>query len=1290
MGLCKSKRQEEEESDEDEGDGEYGEAEEEGVIYENEHDQCLKGFSRTRELLSNWTSTINIFLKLTNVGNPYDEFFIVVYWRKSDSPIWVYCKTTDVQLFEGAATPELTFATTVAIQFQVTELRFLRFEVYRVKDPDNLDDLRVQRFIGSCTTSLIEILLERGRSAGWLKLDLGHPAKLGESQGVLGAYAEEELFYKQKISFDLQGISLKSTDRWKAKPDAYCVVYREVKAQAEAATQVEPILRTKVHRKSGDPHFGRVSFTTSTGWLRGKERGLLLEIRDWFRVHRHSPVGEAWFDYNAIISNFQGAAPYKLDLFAKPSRNKHLPKVDCKFGRMLPSKKHRTAASEAYTYKVGALALSKIQIERVFTLLDYIRGGMELKLIVGIDLSRSGGMRDLHTRKSNTYLHAIRAAGEIMQKYDSDDKYPVYGLGATLPPSYSKSYDTFALSGDFFNPEVEGIEGICTAYKRALKIARMHGPTRLSTLVEYAVQATEPYAEANDANVELCFSVLLVLTDGDVIVQDRDPLIEAIISAAAHPLCIVFLGVGSSQSNIDFMRSIRRQVFATRQARGATPQELTFRHVVRFVELDNIQGDAVALEKRVREQAAEALSEIPREVLGFYQSKGTAPRSLEKFEKENGDPKPPPPNMYSKEELKKLRNEKKNMRLGSRTASRADSRTDSRMTSRDTRSASRTSNSSTSSHPTKVFGEKSAMDLLLAQQRDALKAHARKLGYHRPDIERALNLGCPANDIDALLDILSKMGIFGNATTYLTMLRDMDEDYENEENELGFEMSQNDSNELLCGARKILNCDRMSLFVHDPEKVALKLYAENLPDPIFVPLTQGLAAYCFRNKTPVRIEDCYKDFRFDRDLDLRTGYKTTSMIVWPIVPEGSEEAIGVLQAINKLPASIDKVKKKKKKDVVDKAEKPWEQAVKFGKLDENLVEELAFELGISIADRVLDVPSVLGALRHTQTELQMAQADIRTIAPSCFRALVDGMAETLVCDRVCIFVYDPLLEDMMLHASYLPAGKTTRVPLGKGIVGHVFEFKDYVCIEDAHLDSRFDPVVDRRMGYRTKSLVAACIVDPEHDEPLGVVQALNRLPATLDPSTENRHTWAMAFRRKDEDTVKEAAALLGRYLSRGQMEQEDVSSILVRLKYARARAIDAQFAHKRSRSKGTEAPAPPKSGRSPKEVAPPPGGEPLQLPGAMQDMCRICLEQPVQMAVVPCGHAYSCSKCCPKAGTTCQMCGQAVRGGQLLNGQGGGRSLRDGGRANAGDSPSPPARTLSASSRKDVPPALLQ
>ena len=55
-----------------------------------------------------------------------------------------------------------------------------------------------------------------------------------------------------------------------------------------------------------------------------------------------------------------------------------------------------------------------------------------------------------------------------MQYYDSDKKIPVFGFGAKVPPNTHRASHCFALNGDIFDPECDGIEGVVEAYKNSL------------------------------------------------------------------------------------------------------------------------------------------------------------------------------------------------------------------------------------------------------------------------------------------------------------------------------------------------------------------------------------------------------------------------------------------------------------------------------------------------------------------------------------------------------------------------------------------------------------------------------------------------------------------------------------------------------------------------------------------------------------------------------------------------------------------------------------------------------
>ncbi len=75
----------------------------------------------------------------------------------------------------------------------------------------------------------------------------------------------------------------------------------------------------------------------------------------------------------------------------------------------------------------------------------------------------------LHYRSAdamNSYQHAIHAVGQILQEYDSDKMFPVYGFGAKLPDGTITH--AWPLNGNEIAPECVGVQGMLEAYKLAL------------------------------------------------------------------------------------------------------------------------------------------------------------------------------------------------------------------------------------------------------------------------------------------------------------------------------------------------------------------------------------------------------------------------------------------------------------------------------------------------------------------------------------------------------------------------------------------------------------------------------------------------------------------------------------------------------------------------------------------------------------------------------------------------------------------------------------------------------
>lgn len=117
------------------------------------------------------------------------------------------------------------------------------------------------------------------------------------------------------------------------------------------------------------------------------------------------------------------------------------------------------------TCNKGHIEVKECDIRRTVNFLEYVFGGCEINLNIAIDFTLSNGdpksPDSLHNKNpnKNEYLQALRAVGNILQYYDSDKEIPSYGFGARVAGINRPSH-CFALNGDIFAPECNGIDGV--------------------------------------------------------------------------------------------------------------------------------------------------------------------------------------------------------------------------------------------------------------------------------------------------------------------------------------------------------------------------------------------------------------------------------------------------------------------------------------------------------------------------------------------------------------------------------------------------------------------------------------------------------------------------------------------------------------------------------------------------------------------------------------------------------------------------------------------------------------
>jgi phosphoserine phosphatase RsbU/P len=104
--------------------------------------------------------------------------------------------------------------------------------------------------------------------------------------------------------------------------------------------------------------------------------------------------------------------------------------------------------------------------------------------------------------------------------------------------------------------------------------------------------------------------------------------------------------------------------------------------------------------------------------------------------------------------------------------------------------------------------------------------------------------------------------------------------------------------QVIDAARAVLKADRGTVFLYDPRSHELYSTVATGVDTLRFPASKGIAGECAETRKVINVPDCYADPRFNRNLDLKTGYKTRCLLAVPLVGY-DDSLVGVMQVLNK-------------------------------------------------------------------------------------------------------------------------------------------------------------------------------------------------------------------------------------------------------------------------------------------------------------------------------------------------------------------------------------------------------
>ena len=263
------------------------------------------------------------------------------------------------------------------------------------------------------------------------------------------------------------------------------------------------------------------------------------------------------------------------------------------------------------------------------------------------------------------------------------------------------------------------------------------------------------------------------------------------------------------------------------------------------------------------------------------------------------------------------------------------------------------------------------------------------------------------------------------------------------------------------------DADRSSLFLYDAETRELfsRVAQGEMVDEIRFPAEVGIAGSVFTRGEPAIIHNAYADARFNSAVDAATGYHTHNILCVPLRTR-SGDVIGVTEVLNKRQGD-------------------------FTPADCALLQ--AFTTHTSM---VIEAAQLSDRARASQREEAHILAVTQAVSSELnidklLRKIIGIATDLLDAERSTLFLHDAERDELWSRVAEGLAEREIRIPSHLGIAGEVFSTRTAVNIADAYADPRFNPEVDRKTGYRTRSILCVPVLN-KHGVPVGVVSSESR------------------------------------------------------------------------------------------------------------------------------------------------------------------------------------------------------
>ena len=237
---------------------------------------------------------------------------------------------------------------------------------------------------------------------------------------------------------------------------------------------------------------------------------------------------------------------------------------------------------------------------------------------------------------------------------------------------------------------------------------------------------------------------------------------------------------------------------------------------------------------------------------------------------------------------------------------------------------------------------------------------------------------------------------------------------------------------------------------------------------------EGIAGWVFKNRRPVIANNVYRDKRFKASISQKLRYETHNILCTPLLVKN--KAIGILEVINKKSNFIDD--------------------------DLRILNILANNISIVIENaRLFNTSLKKISELNTLSEISRNINSILDLDP-LLNVVMNNATEVMKAEVSSVLLLDEDKKELIFRIALGEKGKKVKkikLKVGEGIAGWVAKTGKPIIVNDVKNEPRFNQAVDRKTGFKTRSIL--CVPLYSKEKIIGVIQVINKkdhLPFTKE------------------------------------------------------------------------------------------------------------------------------------------------------------------------------------------------